>query len=116
MVYRHYVLPSGKLLFLESGVSYNRLISSTYKEEQIVECIVAPCPSFFSGDLPPSTRSAVSGLAGIGVTIDLANISISITMRYERYLSNFLFPAWSEAGSTRVKFEGFSITTGVNFK
>ncbi|ADB39973.1 hypothetical protein [Spirosoma linguale] len=115
VVYRHYVLPSGKLLFLETGISYNRIISSTYREEQIVNCIAAPCPSFFSGNLPPSTRSAVSGLAGIGVTIDGQKISIPITLRYERYLSNFLFPTPYDAGSTRVKFEGFSITTGVNF-
>ncbi|MCX6218464.1 hypothetical protein [Spirosoma sp.] len=116
VVYRHYVLPSGKLLFLEAGVSYNRIISSTYKEEQIVYCIVAPCPVFYSSNLAPVTRSAVSGLAGIGVTIDGQKISIPVTLRYERYLSNFSYPTPYDAGSTRVKFEGFSITTGVNFK
>ncbi|SOD92923.1 hypothetical protein [Spirosoma fluviale] len=115
VVYRHYVLPSGKLLFLEAGVSYNHIASSTYKEQQIVYCIVAPCPVFYSGNLAPVTRSAVSALAGIGVTIDIQKVSIPVTLRYERYASDFLFPTAFETGSTPVKFEGFAITTGVNF-
>lgn len=115
VMYRHYVLPSGKLLFLEAGVSYNRIAGSTYKEPQIVYCIVAPCPVFYSGNLAPVTRSSVSALAGIGVAIDIQKISIPVTLRYERYLSNFLFPTSFDTGSTPVKFEGFAITTGVNF-
>lgn len=115
LAYRQYVLPSHKRLFLEGGLSYNYIVSSNYIERLDVVCITAPCPVFYSGDIRPSTKSAVSGLAAIGVVIDVQKVSIPVTLRYERYLSSYLFPRPFDGSPTPVKFESFAITTGVNF-
>jgi hypothetical protein len=115
LAYRQYVVPSHKRLFLEGGLSYNHIASSHYIERLDVVCITSPCPVFYSGDIRPSTKSAVSGLAAIGTTIDVQKVSIPITLRYERYLSSYLFPRPFDAPPIPVKFESFAITTGVNF-
>jgi hypothetical protein len=115
ILYRNYVLPSHKLLFLEVGVGYNRIVNSNYREVIQPNCLVAPCPPFYGSETLPLTKSAVSGLAGLGVEIPVNRITIPITLRYERYLSSFLFPGTFTDWTTPVQFETISLTTGINF-
>jgi hypothetical protein len=113
--YRYYVLPSGKSLFVEAGVSYNRIVSSQYRENLFVVCITGPCPTWYSPEIAPLTKSAVSGLAGLGVDIALQKVTIPVTLRYERYLSNYLFPAAYETQPNKsVGFETITLMTGIN--
>lgn len=111
-LYRNYILPHRKLLFFQIGGSYNYLIGSQFREEMVVNCITAPCSGPYTY-LTSSTKSAISGMAGVGVTIDLPKVSIPITLNYERYVTGYQFS--TEYNRTRVKTEGFLITTGVNF-
>ncbi|WP_018621381.1 hypothetical protein [Spirosoma luteum] len=115
VLYRNYVLPTHKLLFLEVGVSYNRIVDSNYREVVQPNCIVAPCPPFYGSEIPPLTKSAVSGIAGLGVDIPVNRVTIPVTLRYERYLSSYLFPSAYTDRKTPVQFETVSLTTGINF-
>ena len=45
VLYRNYVLPSHKFLFLEVGASYNRIIRSDYREIIAIECFAGTLPS-----------------------------------------------------------------------
>jgi hypothetical protein len=111
-LYRNYFLPHRKLLFFQLGGSYNYLIDGQFREEIIMNCFIGPCPVLYS-NLSSSTKSAISAMAGVGVTIDLPKVSIPIILNYERYVTGYQFS--TEYNKTRVKTEGFSITTGVNF-
>lgn len=115
IVYRYYMLPSRKWLFLQTGVSINYLAASNFREERIVVCIVGPCPRLIGPEISPTNRAALSGIAGIGINVEIQKISIPITLQYERYINSYLFPGQYDAQRTSVKFEGFAITTGVNF-
>lgn len=118
LLYRYYVSPGRRLFFVQTGLSYNYLTSSNFKKQYDFVCITSPCPNT-GPDTPSSNKSTISGLAGVGVTIELQKISIPITLQYERYLGNYLFPndkfIFSDGEPTRVKFESFSLTTGINF-
>lgn len=117
-VYRYYVSPNRNLFFVQAGLSYNYLTNSNFRKQYDFVCITAPCPNV-GPDTPSSNKSTVSGIAGVGVTIELQKISIPITLQYERYFSNYLFPTnssfISDGNPTRVKFESFALTTGINF-
>ncbi len=115
LVYRYYILPSRRLLFVQAGVSYNHLTNSNFREELDVVCIAGPCPKIIGPTISPSNRSTVSGIAGIGINIDLQKISVPITFQYERYVNGYLFPNHYDAQLTPVKFESFALTTGINF-
>ncbi|MVM41077.1 outer membrane beta-barrel protein [Spirosoma sp. HMF3257] len=115
VVYRYYVSPNRKLFCIQTGLSYNYLTSSNFREQLDAVCITAPCPVFMGPDTPSSNKSAVSGMAGIGFSIELQKISVPITLQYERYFSNYLFPNQYDAQPSRVKFESFALTTGINF-
>jgi len=115
LFYRYFVLPAHRSLFVEAGISYNRIVKSDYREDSGVVCITGPCPTVYTPKVSASTKSAVSGLAGVGVNIELHKISVPVTLRYERYVSSYMFPGFYERSSTPVQFENFSITTGVNF-
>lgn len=115
VIYRYYLSPNRRSFFVQAGVSYNYLASSKYREQIDVVCITSPCPNFLGPNISPSNKSAVSGLAGIGINLELQKISIPISLQYERYLSNYLFPNQFDDQSTRVKFEYVSLTTGVTF-
>lgn len=115
IVYRYYLSPHRKLLFFQAGGSFNYLIGSDYREEQDIVCVKAPCPRPMGPNMPALSRSVVSGVAGIGVNVVVQKISIPVTLQYERYISGYLFPSQYEGKTTAVKFEGFSLTTGVAF-
>ena len=116
ITYRYYVLPSHKSLFVEAGISYNRLIKSMYQGDYYVICDFGPCSL---GDSPYNsalTKSAVSGIAGLGIDIALQKVTIPITLRYERYLSNYLFSgSYPFLPNTPVQFETVTLMTGVSF-
>ena len=115
VVYRHYVLPTRKILFIEAGMGFNHLINSNLSRNILVECFAAPCPTYYA-NLSPLTNSAISALGGIGVSIDLQKISIPVTLRYERFVTGYSFPdEYSIWLNPMMKFENFVITTGVNF-
>lgn len=111
-LYRNYFLPYRKLLFFQIGGSYNYLIDGQFREEMVVNCIMAPCIAPYV-NYTSFTKSAISAMAGVGVTIDLPKVSIPITLNYERYVTGYQFS--TEYNRVKVKSEGFSITTGVNF-
>jgi hypothetical protein len=115
VVYRYYISPNRKLFFVQTGISYNYLTSSKFREQLDIVCITGPCPAIIGPNRPSSNKSAVSGIAGIGINIELQKISIPITLQYERYFSNYLFPDQYDAQPARVKFESFALTTGINF-
>jgi hypothetical protein len=115
VLYRNYVLPSHKLLFLEVGASYNRIVDSDYRIPLAIECFAAPCPVWYGPETPPLTKSAVSGMAGLGVDIPVKRVTIPVTLRYERYLSSYLFPGAFTDWTIPVQFETISLTTGINF-
>ena len=115
LLYRYYILPTHRSLFVEVGVGYNQLVKSDYREEITMECLIAPCPTYYTSNIPASNKSAISGLAGVGVNIELHKISIPITLRYERYLSDYTFPGQYRERPAPIKFESFALTTGVNF-
>ncbi|MCK8495261.1 PorT family protein [Spirosoma sp. RP8] len=117
-VYRYYVSPNRNLFFVQAGLSYNYLTSSNFRKQYDFVCITAPCPNI-GPNTPSSNKSTVSGIAGVGVTIELQKISIPVTLQYERYFGNYLFTTnssfISDGNPTRVKFESFALTTGINF-
>ncbi|QMW05485.1 outer membrane beta-barrel protein [Spirosoma foliorum] len=121
LLYRQYISPNRKLFFAQAGLSYNYLTNSIMRRQWDIVCFAAPCPNT-GPDTPSSNKSAVSGIAGIGYTIELEKISIPITLQYERYLNNYEFPNYdilnpsqSIGEPMQVKFESFSLTTGINF-
>jgi hypothetical protein len=116
--YRYYVSPGKRLLFVQGGLSYNYLTNSNYRKQYDIVCIQAPCPNT-GPDTPSSNKSTVSGIAGIGINIELQKISIPITLQYERYFGNYLFSnnnfIFSNGEPTSIKFESFALTTGISF-
>lgn len=121
LLYRYYISPNQKQFFVQAGFGYNYLTNSNLRLRYDIVCIAAPCPNL-GPDTPSSNKSAVSGMAGIGYTIELGKISVPITLQYERNLSNYEFspaswldPSRTAGGPTRVKFETFALTTGINF-
>lgn len=116
VLYRHYILPTRRWFFVEAGAAYNTVADSDYRERLFITCIVAPCPSPLGEQQNPVTRSAVSLMGGIGVDIPLQKITIPVTLRYERYISNYQFSGKYDGNyRTSVSFENVSLTTGVNF-
>ncbi|MVM36142.1 outer membrane beta-barrel protein [Spirosoma sp. HMF4905] len=121
LLYRYYISPNQKQFFVQAGFGYNYLTNSNLRLRYDIYCIQAPCPNL-GPDTPSSNKSAVSGMAGIGYTIELGKISVPITLQYERNLSNYEFspaswldPSKTAGGPTRVQLESFALTTGINF-
>ena len=54
-------------------------------------------------------------MAGLGVDIPVNRVTIPVTLRYERYLSNYLFPGPYTDSKVPVQFETFSLMAGINF-
>lgn len=115
VLYRYYIWEGRKLLFVQLGASYNFLTSSDFRQETYVQCFAAPCPPLFAINRAASNRSTVSGLAGIGINIELQKISVPITLQYERSISSYSFSNLFDAPPTPVTFDTFTLTTGVNF-
>ncbi len=115
VLYRYYLGEKRKLFFVQAGGSYNLLTGSNFRQEYYVQCIVGPCPPILALNDAASNKSAVSGIAGLGFNIELQKISIPITFQYERSITSYLFPSQFDAPPTGVKFDTFSLTTGINF-
>ncbi|QMW05620.1 outer membrane beta-barrel protein [Spirosoma foliorum] len=119
-IYRYNVSLNQKLFFVQAGVSYNHLTGSGLSRRTDIVCIAAPCP-YMGPETSSSIKSVVSGMAGIGYTIELGKISIPITLQYDRNLSNYVFlatsssPFQTDTEPIRVKFESFALTTGISF-
>ena len=113
--YRYYVLPNHHTLFIEAGAGYNHIVKSRYRENLNAVCITGPCPQWYSPELPPLSKLAVSGMAGVGIDIPVNKVTIPILIRYERYLSNYEFLKRYDNAANRIKFQSISLTTGVNF-
>lgn len=115
VMYRYYIASHRKLFFVQTGVSYNYLVNSNFREQSAIDYINCPCPVILVSNTSSSNKSTVSGAAGIGINIELQKISIPVTLQYERYFNNYLFPDQYNAQSIQVKFESFALTTGINF-
>jgi hypothetical protein len=115
VLYRYYLLPGKQSLFVEGGLSFNQIVESNYQEQQMVFCFAGPCPILYSQNLAPITTSAVSGIAGIGLNLNLHKISIPVSFRYERSLTNYAFPKYYDAPPTPLRLENIGFITGVNF-
>jgi hypothetical protein len=115
VLYRYYIGENRKLFFVQAGGSYNLLTNSNFRQEYYVQCFVGPCPPVLALNGAASNKSAISGIAGLGFNIELQRVSIPITFQYERSITSYLFPSQFDAPPTAVKFDTFSLTTGVNF-
>lgn len=116
VMFRYYVLPNRKLFFVETGVGFNQIVKGSYRREIVVYCISGPCLSeLYEPDATLSNKLALSGIAGLGVNIPIQNISIPLTLRYERYANGHLLPGNEYHLTTPIKFENFALTTGVSF-
>jgi hypothetical protein len=69
LLYRYYLGENQKLFFVQAGGSYNLLTNSNYRQEYYVQCIAGPCPPILALNEAASNKSAVSGIAGLGVNI-----------------------------------------------
>ena len=113
--YRYYVIPNKRTLFIEAGASYNQLVKTNYQENLYVVCIVGPCPAWYTPELPPLTKLAVSGFAGVGIDIDINKVTIPILLRYEREMTNYVFPRGYADQTRYLRFQSIALTTGVSF-
>lgn len=117
VLYRYRLLGSSTTPFLELGASYNRAVSGKRLVDSRYICDLVACPNdpMFYQQYSLTGKSAVSAVAGVGVTIELQKISVPIVLRYERYLSDHTFTSDYNAQPSNLKVDGFMLLTGINF-